>query len=156
MSERPYSAYPQTPCTKGGKHRGRILDRCEKCGTLLTYMDFCLELLVVFKKAVGPRQHLAPPSGQTIHKAVEIKCQEPGCGATRLVKPQDVWQVKRCVPCQKAHQMNRFKERLNALKARRPDPQVTKSAFRFADRTNGKDRPSTRKSQKVPVSNRTR
>ena len=31
------------------------------------------------------------------------------CGATRLVKPQDLFHVKRCVPCQKKYARTRKK-----------------------------------------------
>ncbi len=31
---------------------------------------------------------------------VKITCTEPGCKNVRMCKPQDAWQVKRCLPCQ--------------------------------------------------------
>lgn len=49
-------------------------------------------------------------------KLVTIKCCD--CGAERVVKPQDVFQVKRCVPCQKLYRNARRAE-LRRLKKKK-------------------------------------
>lgn len=47
-----------------------------------------------------------------IGKRVYIKCME--CGNTRSIKPQDKFQVKRCVQCQKMHRTKYIRERRHA------------------------------------------
>lgn len=78
VKEAPYSHTPITKCPRGGLHKGSILDKCPKCKKLLVFADFELQV-----------------SAGLLHI---IKCID--CGASREVKPQDVWQVKRCKPCQ--------------------------------------------------------
>lgn len=47
---------------------------------------------------------------------VTIRCQD--CGAERLIKPQDRFQVKRCVACQEAHRRARKAARRRAKRAK--------------------------------------
>lgn len=52
------------------------------------------------------------------HETAEITCID--CGATRRIKVQDLFQVKRCAPCQKASQRKTRNEKMkvkNAAKA---------------------------------------
>lgn len=96
--EVPYSMTPLTACPKGGRHAGNILDRCSRCGSVLTYADF-------------EKKPLATVSNGKLHV---IKCVD--CGASREVKPQDVWQVKRCRPCQAKKSGKSFKKFLAKVK----------------------------------------
>jgi len=46
---------------------------------------------------------------------IEIQCCE--CGTARMIKPQDAFQVKRCVPCQRTYRINLDAQRRRAKKA---------------------------------------
>ncbi len=49
-----------------------------------------------------------------IGKTVEITCCETGCKTKRRIKPQDKFQVKRCVFHQKEHTKKRRREKMKA------------------------------------------
>jgi hypothetical protein len=86
----PYSQTPLTACPKGGRHRGLILDPCEKCKAQLLFRDFEIQ------------------ESKTQYSGT-IKCID--CGDMRTgVKPQDMWQVKRCKPCQAKKSGKSFKQ----------------------------------------------
>jgi hypothetical protein len=59
------------------------------------------------KKKQGTKpaeQPLAPLKGAYTIKKICIEC-----GAVRMCKPQDAWQVKRCIPCQEAKRGTKLK-----------------------------------------------
>ena len=49
------------------------------------------------------------------HETMVITCED--CGAERRIKVQDGFQVKRCIPCQKASQRSRRNEKMKAKNA---------------------------------------
>ena len=59
----------------------------------------------VAKTKAALRAAPKPPKVKLAPKLVDIKCVD--CGAMRTVKPQDVFQVKRCVGCQSKHRLLR-------------------------------------------------
>ena len=63
-----------------------------------------------------PTQKVKTEDGITlVGKTTTIKCID--CGAERMIKVQDVFQVKRCVKCQKEHTKRRRAEKLKASRA---------------------------------------
>lgn len=63
-----------------------------------------------------PTQKVTTTDGITlVGKTAIIKCID--CGAERIVKVQDVFQVKRCVNCQKDYTKRRRAEKLKANRA---------------------------------------
>lgn len=55
----------------------------------------------------------------TTSPTVEIKCAKPGCTVTRVIKKQDKFQVKHCIPHQKEHRNElRRKRRKASAKAK--------------------------------------
>ena len=63
-----------------------------------------------------PTQKVKTEDGITlVGKTTIIKCID--CGAERIIKVQDVFQVKRCVKCQKEHTKRRRAEKLKASRA---------------------------------------
>lgn len=76
-------------------------------------------------------------TGKTlVGKTIVIKCVD--CGKERTIKPQDKFQVKRCVEHQKAH---RLKLRSERAKARRKE----------ANKAGGKKAPAKAKAGKTPA-----
>lgn len=102
VKEPAYSINPQTKCPKGGRHIGLILEKCTRCRAFLTPADF-----------VRAGQQPSVKNG----KLHIIKCCE--CGASREVKPQDLFQVKRCKPCQAKRSGRTFKKFLSKVKRKR-------------------------------------
>jgi len=104
-----------TKCSKGGYHRGKMLERCHKCGKLLTYEDFKSPYTTSSTTSITP----GITKVQDSNKWVEVKRRPVGdkveiicidCGKPRLIKPQDVWQVKRCKNCQSKKNKRKFKK----------------------------------------------
>lgn len=63
-----------------------------------------------------PTQKVKTEDGITlVGKTTVIKCID--CGAERMIKVQDVFQVKRCVKCQKEYTKRRRAEKLKASRA---------------------------------------
>lgn len=71
-------------------------------------------------KVRQPAAVITTNDGKVLHgKTTTINCID--CGAERIIKVQDAFQVKRCVTCQKnftkARRNDRLKEKRNAAKA---------------------------------------
>lgn len=64
-----------------------------------------------------PSGPLEPDKPSPKH-TVLIHCTEPGCNNTRWVKPQDVFQVKRCRWCQEERKLSKSRPRLAAVRAK--------------------------------------
>lgn len=71
-------------------------------------------------KAGAVVMDLAKPDGQYTKQIICVDC-----GAPRKVKPQDAWQVKRCVECQGKKKGAKLKQ----LIARKTDPVLKKDDY---------------------------
>lgn len=70
------------------------------------------------------------PTGKTlVGKTIEITCSKRGCSTKRVIKPQDKFQVKFCVPHQEDHrkEVRRAKQKAKTA-ARRAQREAEKAA----------------------------
>jgi len=59
---------------------------------------------------------------------VEITCENPKCRATRIIQPQDKFQVRFCKPCQKDHRNQLAREKRAAKRKEKEAKAVAKAA----------------------------
>lgn len=86
------------------------------------------------------------PKNNDKQALVTIKCKD--CGKERQIKPQDVFQVKRCAEHQKAYRLQRARER---RKAKRKNGAARKAAKPKAAKSKPKTKPATPSPGTVPA-----
>ena len=71
-------------------------------------------ILKAYPHAISGTLHFLPDENK---QAVRIKCTEEDCENERVVRTSDLWQVKRCRPCNTKANRRRAKARRAAKKA---------------------------------------
>jgi hypothetical protein len=69
------------------------------------------------KKIVGKNPEIAKLSDHGTVAQIRITCTEKGCDETRIIKPQDAFQVRLCLKHQKKHTRAKLAARRKAAKA---------------------------------------
>lgn len=97
---------------KYGEHNDLFLEEVQTLAGKLAVL--CMTYQQTLYRMVS---QVAKDTTKQQHSSKTVVCTWPGCSTLRLVKPQDVHQVKYCEDHQKAAAKNRAKERREAKKA---------------------------------------